>query len=66
MTKVIEFMSSVAGRSARVVLGLILIGIGIYIGSWGLILSLIGLIPLILGATNKCALNLAVRPHLQH
>ena len=51
-----RFMAGSAGRAVRIVAGLILIAIGIWavqgIGSW--ILVIVGLVPLLTGAFDRC------------
>ncbi|MBW3020240.1 DUF2892 domain-containing protein [Candidatus Woesearchaeota archaeon] len=42
-----------ADRHLRIIFGVLIIGYGMYIGSW---LGLIGLIPLLTGITRKCPL----------
>ena len=50
------FMSSTAGRALRVAAGLalIVIGLGIVGGTGGIILAVVGLVPLGAGAANVC------------
>ena len=50
----VKFMSSPAGRIARIVAGLALIVIGIVIGGAGWVLAIVGLLPLAAGALNIC------------
>ena len=52
----VTFMASPTGRIARIVAGLVLIVLGLVIGGGGIVLSIIGLVPLIAGATDKCFL----------
>ena len=52
----VSSMQSKAGRAARVVAGLALIGIGISVGGAGLVLVAIGLVPLAAGASGICLL----------
>ncbi|MEZ5215405.1 MAG: DUF2892 domain-containing protein [Ilumatobacteraceae bacterium] len=49
-------MASSNGRIARIVAGVVLIILGFVIGGGGIVLSLIGLVPLIAGATDTCLL----------
>lgn len=53
-----RFMASPLGRGARIIIGLVLIGIGIgkVGGAAGWIIAIIGLLPLILGVINGCVL----------
>lgn len=52
----VSFMSSPAGRAARVVAGLALIVVGLAVvgGTDGMVLALIGLVPLGAGAADVC------------
>jgi len=50
----VKFMSSTAGRAARIVAGLALIVIGIVIGGAGWVLAIVGLLPLAAGALDIC------------
>jgi hypothetical protein len=54
--RLIKFMSSSAGRLARVLAGLVLIVVGLALGGGWLTLSVIGLIPLFAGVFNVCLL----------
>jgi hypothetical protein len=51
-----RFMAGSAGRAVRIVAGLILIAVGIWavggIGGW--ILAIVGLVPLLAGALDRC------------
>lgn len=59
----LTFMSSTAGRTTRVVVGLVLIGIGITLGGAGYAVAVIGLVPLAAGAADVCLFApLAGRP----
>lgn len=51
-----RFMSGTAGRTIRIVAGIALIGIGLFVvpGVVGWILAAVGLVPLYLGAKNVC------------
>ena len=52
----VTFMNSTAGRLVRVVAGLVLIGLGLGVvgGAGGIVLALIGLVPLGAGLANVC------------
>ena len=52
----VTFMSSTAGRALRIVAGLALIIIGLAVvgGVGGVILAVVGLVPLFAGAANVC------------
>ena len=53
--KVVKLMNGVAGRSARVLAGLALVAGGIAAGgTGGLVLALIGVVPLAAGAAGAC------------
>ncbi len=51
MDAVIQFMQSVTGRTIRIILGIILLALGLFViqGVWGIVVALIGLIPLVAG-----------------
>jgi hypothetical protein len=50
-----KFMASGYGRIARIVAGLVLIGVGLYLGNvWGAVVAVIGLVPLAAGVFNIC------------
>lgn len=52
---VVKVMNAAAGRSARVVAGLALIGAGLAAdGTGGLVLAVIGVIPLLAGGAGIC------------
>lgn len=50
----VKFMSSKAGRIARIVAGVALVVIGIMIGGAGWVLAIVGLVPLAAGALDIC------------
>lgn len=50
----VKFMSSPAGRVARIVAGVALIVIGAVIGGGGWVLAVVGLVPLAAGALDLC------------
>jgi hypothetical protein len=53
--RVVKLMNGVAGRSARVLAGLALIAGGIAVGgTGGLVLTLLGVVPLAAGAAGAC------------
>jgi len=54
----VRFMSSPAGRALRIVAGLALMVIGIAVvrGTGGLVLAVVGAVPLLAGALNLCLL----------
>lgn len=51
-----RFMAGPVGRLARVVLGVVLILLGLFVveGTWGTIIAIIGVIPLAAGIANVC------------
>lgn len=59
MDGLIRFMNGTTGRALRVVLGLVLIYIGLAVlgGTTGLIVAVIGLLPIALGLWGKCLLQ---------
>lgn len=53
-----KFMASPAGRLLRVVLGLVLIAVGFAVGGTaGWVIGIIGVVPIVLGAVNVCAIG---------
>lgn len=52
----IDFMASGMGRVARVVLGLVLIVLGWFVvgGAAGIIIAIVGIIPLVAGLADFC------------
>ena len=53
-----KFMSSPAGRIARVVVGLVLIALGLSIGGpVGWVVAVIGVVPIVAGAANLCLIG---------
>jgi sulfite exporter TauE/SafE len=50
-----SWMASGWGRVARIVAGLLLIAIGLYLqNTWGIVLTIVGLAPLAAGVFNFC------------
>lgn len=50
-----KFMSSAFGRMLRIVAGVVLIAAGFYVqGTWGLILGVVGAVPLLAGVFDVC------------
>ncbi len=51
-----KFMSSMTGRAVRVIAGIALILLGLLVvhGTGGVILAVIGLVPLVAGLSNFC------------
>ena len=52
----VQFMQSVSGRVLRIVAGIALIAIGLFLiqGVWGIVVAIIGLVPLIAGLLSIC------------
>lgn len=49
------WMASVWGRVARIVSGVVLIAIGLYLqNTWGIVIGIVGLAPLLAGVFNFC------------
>ncbi len=57
MTGLVAFMSSPAGRIARVLAGIVLIVLGAVIGGVGWILAVVGFVPLAAGVFDVCLLG---------
>jgi len=51
-----RFMASAVGRLLRIVAGIALIGLGLWVvgGTWGIILAVVGLVPLVAGIFDFC------------
>ena len=56
MNGLFKFLASNAGRWTRVIAGLILIAVGIWVvqGVWGWVLIIVGLVPLAAGVFDFC------------
>ena len=54
-----NFMSSSAGRGLRVLAGMALILIGLLLveGSWGIVLAVVGLVPFLAGIFDVCVIG---------
>lgn len=53
----VQFMSTPAGRSARIVAGVLLVVAGLFTGGTaGWVIGIVGLVPLAAGATDTCLL----------
>lgn len=61
MDAFVTFMNGVAGRAARVIVGLVLVYIGLALagGPGGAVLALIGLVPLAMGLWGRCLIEFA-------
>lgn len=58
MNPFVKFMASTAGRVVRVVAGLVLIALGLWViqGTGGIIVAIVGALPLLAGLFDFCAL----------
>ena len=58
----IKFMTSNAGRAVRVVLGLVIISLGMFVvqGTVGTVMSIVGLVPLSGGVFDFCLIGAAL------
>ncbi len=63
---VVRFMESTAGRLARVVAGLVMVGVGVWLGGPFWALAAVGLVPLAAGALNVCLIAPLFKPPLRH
>jgi predicted RND superfamily exporter protein len=56
MSSFVAFMQSTTGRILRIVVGIALIALGLLViqGVWGIVLAVIGLVPLIAGLGGVC------------
>ena len=56
MKGLFRFLASPAGRWTRAIAGVILIVVGIWIvqGTWGWVIAVIGLVPLLAGLFDRC------------
>lgn len=54
--QIIQFLASTTGRWARIIAGIVLIGIGLLLiqNTGGLILAVVGLVPLLAGVLDFC------------
>lgn len=68
MKTLVNFMNSIAGRAARIVLGLALVYVGLVSvgGTTGYVVAAIGLLPIALGLWGRCVLELVLRLAPQH
>jgi hypothetical protein len=46
-----QFMQSASGRAIRIILGIVLLALGLFVmgGVWGIVVAIIGLLPLVGG-----------------
>ena len=59
MKGLISFMQSMPGRALRVILGIVLVYVGLAIlgGTVGIVLAVVGLLPIIMGIWGPCLLG---------
>ncbi len=59
MNALINFMQGTAGRALRVILGLVLIYAGLFVlgGTLGIVVAVIGIVPLAMGIWGPCLLG---------
>lgn len=65
MGRLVHFMNLGVGRAVRVVLGVVLIvlGMGVMAASAaGIVVAIIGLVPIAMGLWGRCLLEFIVRP----
>ena len=60
--QLVKFMTSGMGRAARIVLGLVILSVGLWVvqGTFGTILAVFGLIPLSGGVFDFCLIGYAL------
>ncbi len=63
MTSLINFMQNNFGRALRIILGLALIYIGLVTvgGTLGVIIAVVGLVPIAMGVAGPCLLGFAFK-----
>ncbi len=56
MNPFVKFMSSTTGRIARIVAGLVIIALGLLVvhGTAGIVLAIVGILPLVAGLFDFC------------
>jgi hypothetical protein len=56
MGAIADIMNTVAGRAVRVLLGLVLIYVGLSVvgGTAGMVIAVVGIVPILLGVTGRC------------
>jgi len=64
MKELINFMQSGWGRVLRVVLGLVLVYVGWVVlgGTVGIIVAIVGLLPIVMGIWGPCLLGFVFKP----
>ena len=65
MNALIDLMNTVAGRAARVLLGLVLIYLGLAVlgGTTGMILAVVGILPIAFGVSGRCLVEFLPGAH---
>lgn len=58
---VVKILEGSAGRFARIVVGLALIGLGLGLGGWWFVLAAIGVLPLVTGTVGVCLVSSLVQ-----
>ncbi len=63
VTALIGFMQNYAGRALRVILGLVLIyaGLALLGGPVGIVVAIIGLVPIAMGILGPCLLGFVIK-----
>lgn len=63
MNALIRFMQNYVGRALRVILGLALIYAGLFVvgGAFGVVVAIIGLLPIAMGVWGPCLLGFVFR-----
>jgi hypothetical protein len=56
MNPFVKFMASTSGRIVRIIAGLAFIALGLLLihGAWGIVLAVVGLVPLVAGIFDFC------------
>lgn len=65
MNALADLMNTVAGRAVRVLLGLALIYVGIAVlgGTTGMVVAVVGLLPIALGVSGRCLVEFLPGAH---
>jgi hypothetical protein len=56
LMSIVEFLASATGRAVRVIAGIVLIVVGLLViqGTGGILLAIVGLVPLLAGLVDVC------------
>jgi hypothetical protein len=56
MNPFVKFMASTSGRIVRIIAGIALIALGLFVihGVWGIVLAVVGAVPLVAGIFDFC------------